>query len=141
MKAIVNTASVFIPLLLLGACASQPQDIGTSYVSPLHYKNFDCEQLGMEAERVSRRVLELRASLKSTADTDAVQMGVGLVLLWPTLFFLEGGDKAEAVEFSRLKGEREALEKTSIQKKCLIAFPPLAPAKKKEEPTDEGEDQ
>ena len=123
----------------LAACASQPEDIGTSYVSPLHYKNFDCEQIGLEAERVSRRVLELRASLKSTADTDAVQMGVGLILLWPTLFFLEGGDKAEALEYSRLKGERGALEKTSIQKKCLIEFPPLALPKKKDEPADDGE--
>ena len=128
-------------LLALAACASQPEDIGTSYVSPLHYKNFDCDQLGMESERVSRRVLELRASLKSTADTDAVQMGVGLILLWPTLFFLEGGDKAEALEFSRLKGERVALEKSSIQKKCAIKFPPLTPPKKKEAPTDEEGDQ
>ena len=128
-----------VALLVVAACASQPEDIGTSYVSPLHYKNFDCEQMGMEAERVSRRVLELRASLKSTADTDAVQMGVGLILLWPTLFFLEGGDKAEALEYSRLKGEREALEKASIGQKCLIKFPPLMPPKKKEEPADEEE--
>ena len=125
---------------VLAACASQPEEIGTAYVSPLHYKNFDCDQMGMEAERVSRRVLELRASLKSTADTDAVQMGIGLILLWPTLFFLEGGDKAEALEYSRLKGERGALEKASIQKKCGIAFKPLLPPKKKEEePADEEE--
>ena len=129
--------SIMMLPVLLAACASQPEDIGTSYVSPLHYKNFDCEQIGLEAERVSRRVLELRASLKSTADTDALQMGAGLILLWPTLFFLEGGDKAEAVEYSRLKGEREALEKSAVRKKCLIEFPPLEAPKKKEEPTEE----
>ena len=46
------------------------------------------------------------------------QMGVGLVLFWPTLFFLEGGDGAEAAEYARLKGERDALEQAYTQKKC-----------------------
>ena len=37
----------------LTACASQPEDIHTAYVSPLQYKSYDCDQLSMEAERVS----------------------------------------------------------------------------------------
>ena len=115
-------------LLVLAACASQPEEIGTSYVSPVHYKNFDCEQLNLEAERVSRRALELHASLKDTADTDEVQMGVGLILLWPTLFWLEGGDGAEAMEYARIKGERDAIERTAIQKKCAIEFQKTAAA-------------
>jgi len=94
----------------------------------VHYKNFDCEQLEMEAERVSRRALELHASLKDTADTDEVQMGVGLILFWPTLFFLEGGDGAEAMEYARIKGERDAIEKRSIKQKCAIEFQKTAAA-------------
>lgn len=115
-------------LLVLAACATQPEEIATAYVSPLHYKNFDCEQLEMEAERVSRRALELHASLKDTADTDEVQMGVGLILFWPTLFFLEGGDGAEAMEYARIKGERDAIEKRSIEQKCAIEFQRTAAA-------------
>ncbi len=115
-------------LLVLAACASQPEEIGTTYVSPVHYKNFDCEQLNLEAERVSRRALELHASLKDTADTDEVQMGVGLILLWPVLFFLEGGDGAEAMEYARIKGERDAIEKRSIEQKCAIEFQKTAAA-------------
>ncbi len=111
-----------VAVFVLGACASQPEEIATAYVSPLHYKNFDCEQLEMEAERVSRRALELHAILKDTADTDELQMGVGLILLWPTLFFLEGGDGAAAMEYARIKGERDAIERTSIQNKCAIEF-------------------
>ncbi len=82
----------------------------------------------MEAERVSRRALELRASLKDTADTDEVQMGVGLILFWPALFFLEGGDGAEAMEYARIKGERDAIEKRSIEQKCAITFQKTAAA-------------
>ena len=115
-------------LLVLAACATQPEEIATAYVSPLHYKNFDCDQLELEAERVSRRALELHANLKDTADTDEAQMGIGLILFWPALFFLEGGDGAEAMEYARIKGEREAIEKRSIEQKCAIAFQKTAAA-------------
>ncbi len=73
----------------------------------------------------------LHAQLKSTADADAAQMGIGLVLFWPTLLFLEGGDGPEAQEYARLKGERDAIEAVSIRKKCGIEFKPLI---SKEEP-------
>ncbi|WP_200241917.1 hypothetical protein [Lamprobacter modestohalophilus] len=46
-------------------------------------------------------------------------MGVGLVLFWPALFFLAGGDKKD--ELARLKGEYDALEQAAIQKDCMIA--------------------
>lgn len=56
---------------------------------------------------------------KKQADTDAVAMGVGLVLFWPALFFLAGDDQKE--ELARLKGEYEALQQAAIQKDCEIA--------------------
>ena len=89
----------------------------------------------MEAERVSARTMELYGSLKETADDDEVQMGVGLILFWPTLFFLEGGDDARVTEYSRLKGERAAIEKVSIKKKCGIQFNEPEPKKTDEEKT------
>ena len=60
--------------------------------------------------------------MKETADADAAQVGVGLILFWPALFLVEGGDGAEAQEYSRLKGEKEAIERVSIQKKCAVNF-------------------
>ena len=74
--------------------------------------------LAEETVRVQRRVDNLQASLKKTASDDAAQMGVGLILFWPALFFLEGGDGPQAQEYARLKGEAEALERVSIQKRC-----------------------
>ena len=119
--------------LFPAGCATQPDKIETAYVSPMHYQNFDCEQLQMEAERVSRRALELHGSLKSEATADAWQMGIGLVLLWPALFWLEGGDDYRATEYSRLKGERNAVEEASIQKKCAIEFQPITPPEGKKD--------
>ena len=123
----------------LGGCASNPDKIQTSYVSPMQYKDHDCDQLVGELERVSRRANELHGSLKKTASNDTAQMAVGMVLFWPALFFLEGGDGPEAAEYARLKGERDALEKVAIQKKCDTSIIP-SPAVPGKEASD-GESQ
>lgn len=106
--------------LAMTGCATHPDKIVTASVSPLQYQNYDCAQLGAELERVADRANELYASLKRDADNDTAQMTVGMLLLWPTLFFLEGGDGPEAAEYAKLKGQREALEKVGIQQKCQL---------------------
>ena len=114
-------------LLLLGfavsaisACASNPNDIDATYVSSLKYKDYDCDQLAMEMDYVQNRTTKLYHALDSERTKDNWQMGVGLILFWPTLFFLEGGDGPQAAEYSQLKGEYEALRKNVTQKKCGI---------------------
>lgn len=109
-------------LVLLSACASSPDDLTPSYVSPLQYQKYDCGQIAEESANIERRVSELYGTLDKKAGNDAAQMGVGLVLFWPTLFFLEGGDGAEAVEYKRLRGEYDALQKMSVQKRCNLKF-------------------
>ena len=106
--------------VLIAGCATQPSDLPTSYVSPNQYQHYSCEQITMEMNRTSRKASELQARLKKDADNDAAQMAVGIIIFWPALFFLEGGDGPEATEYSRLKGEFEALEEASIQKNCGV---------------------
>jgi len=113
---------VLTSLIILSACASSPDDLMASYVSPLQYQKYDCGQIEEEAGNVERRVSELYGTLDKKAGNDNAQMGVGLVLFWPALFFLEGGDGPEAAEYKRLKGEYDALEKASVQKKCHLKF-------------------
>ncbi len=105
-------------LLYLSACATEPEKISASYVSDLQYQNFDCEQIAAETARVQRRVNNLYTSLDDEADADEAQMAIGLILFWPALFFLEGGDGPEAAEYAQLKGESEALERAAIAKRC-----------------------
>jgi hypothetical protein len=45
----------------------------------------------------------------------------GVIVFWPALFFI-GGDKQNAAELARLKGEMDAVEQASIRKKCGIQF-------------------
>ncbi|MBL6946213.1 MAG: metal ABC transporter ATP-binding protein [Rhodospirillales bacterium] len=111
---------------IISACASSPDDLQTQYVSELQYQGQDCDQLAFEESRITRRVSELYGSLDKKAGDDAAQMGIGLVLFWPTLFFLEGGDGPQAQEFARLKGEHEAIERVANQKKCVLNITPVS---------------
>ncbi|OGT89133.1 MAG: metal ABC transporter ATP-binding protein [Gammaproteobacteria bacterium RIFOXYA12_FULL_61_12] len=126
MKRTVKTLVAAITLIL-GACASQPEKMAASYVSPLKYKDYDCNQISMEMDQVSHKTVTLYQALKKKADNDSTQMGVGLVLFWPALFFLEGGDGPEAVEYSNLKGEFEALRKAASVKECPMTSLPKSP--------------
>ena len=99
-------------------CASNPNKIDAAYVSPVKYQDFDCQQIAMEMDYVSQRTDLLYNRLKKERNADNWQMGVGLVLFWPALFFLEGGDGPEAAEYAQLKGEFEALRTNSVQKRC-----------------------
>ncbi len=132
----------FIVAFAVSGCATSPDKIAASSVSPLIYQNYNCQQLVMEGDRVSRKTQALYASLDSKASTDSVQMTVGLLLLWPTLFFLEGGDGPEAAEYARLKGEYDAIHQAAIMKNCQMSLPPITPpvvATKPEEKNGEEE--
>src|SRR5665213_3518773 len=102
---------------LIAACADHSNAIPAQYVSPMQYEGYSCKQIGAEMQTVSARVSELGAQNDKIASNDEVAMGVGLVLLWPALFFLDR-NSAQAAEYGRLKGEFDALEKKGIQKNC-----------------------
>ena len=127
----MNIKSVIsLPLvvaILLSGCATKPSEIGASYVSPYKYKDYDEEQIIMEMDHVGRRTNELYYSLKKEASSDSAQMAVGLLLFWPALFFLEGGDGPEAAEYARLKGEYEALRTVAVQRKISLDMLPPSP--------------
>ncbi len=70
-----------------------------------------------EASRVRVRVGEITGVQNKKVSDDAVATAI----FWPAAFFIKG-DKQAAAELGRLKGELEALEKTSIAKNFGIKF-------------------
>lgn len=112
--------AVLASAALLAACASSSDDIAAQYVSPMQYQSYDCGQIAAEQQRVAARVAQLKGEVDDNATGDVVKTGVGLVLFWPALFFIDG-DGPEANEYARLKGEHEALQKAEIEKKCTVA--------------------
>ena len=109
---------VIFAFTYLVGCSTSPDKITASYVSPIQYQNYSCNQIKSELYRINRKVSEVTGQQRSEATKDAIAMGVGLVLFWPALFFLIGDDKKE--ELARLKGEYDALESAAIQKECEL---------------------
>tara|TARA_B100001029_G_scaffold22387_1_gene15255 strand:- start:1427 stop:1789 length:363 start_codon:yes stop_codon:yes gene_type:complete len=110
--------SLFLISVLFTACASQPDKISSQYVPAATYSNYTCDQIASSLRQKNNRMQTLYGSLKEEADADEWQMGVGMILFWPSLFFLEGGDSPESAEYARIKGEVDALNEMSIQKNC-----------------------
>ncbi len=119
MKRLIT--SIALACTILAGCAQKAETIAPTYISPLAYQQYSCNQIVEEASRVSGKVGEISGVQNKQANDDAVATGVALVLFWPAAFFIKG-DKQNAIELGRLKGEIEALERTSIQKKCGIVF-------------------
>lgn len=113
--------------LALSACADDPQNIQGTYVSPVTYQSFSCSQIQQEAQRLAARTAQVAGVQSQNSQGDAVATGVALVLFWPAAFFV-GGNKENAAELSRLRGELDALEQASIQKNCGITFQAARPA-------------
>ena len=122
-----------ITLLFLFSCATNPDKIAATYVSPLKYRNYDDEQIILEMDYVGQRTNELYQRLKKKATGDKWQTGAALLVFWPALFLLEGGDGPEAAEYARLKGEYEALRQAAVQKKITMNNLPPSPEKIVEE--------
>lgn len=104
---------------LLGGCASGAGKITPSYVSPLQYKDYSCDQMTNEMQRLSGRANQLAGQLNKAEENDKMIMGAGLILFWPALFAL-GGTKEQEAEYSRLKGEYDAVHQMAIQKNCGV---------------------
>jgi hypothetical protein len=124
-------AEVVSVAIALGGCATASKDVPISYVTPLQYQTYDCEQLGAETARIQNRLTQVGGSLDKAAENDKGITAAGIIIFWPALFFL-GGTKQQEAEYGRLKGEYEAIQQAAIQKKCegVIAKPPeLQPVK------------
>jgi len=110
-----------VATMALAGCATSADEIRPSYVSPIQYEDLNCKQIAAEAQRVSRRAAELSGVQDRKATEDAVATTVGVLVLWPTLFMVEG-DGQTAAELARLKGEFETLEKLAVRKDCDLEF-------------------
>ena len=81
------------------------------------------------------RVSQLGGRLDEAASNDKAIGVVGAVLFWPALFAL-GGTKNQEAEYARIRGEHDALQQASIQKKCgMQQAKDAAPAPAKAEAT------
>ena len=105
--------AVFTSIVM--GCASSSKDLAASYVSPLQYSVYDCQQLAAETQRISVRFNQLAERIDTAAENDK-KIAAGAIFFYP-IFFL-GGNKDRENEYSRLKGEYEAIHQAAVQRKC-----------------------
>ncbi len=114
-----KTISVSILSVILFGCSTASKDIVPNNVSPLTYANYDCDQLRLEMIRISTEVNSMAGKLDKNRANDNITTTAGAILFWPALFFI-GGTKEQEARYAQLKGEYNAIEQVSIQKKCLM---------------------
>jgi len=85
------------------------------------YQSYSCRELSQEAQRVSAAAATAAGVQDSQRSKDTVATTAAVVIFWPAAFFV-GGDNARTAELANLKGQMQAIEQASIQKKCGIAF-------------------
>lgn len=64
------TATLLCITMSQYGCATSSKNISTSYVSPLQFQAYDCNQLSSEAQRIQTRVSELTGRLDKAATND-----------------------------------------------------------------------
>ena len=116
-KTTINFVVLGLVTSTLIGCATAGKDVVATYTSPMQFSNLDCDQLRMEAGRLNGRVNQLTGRLDEAASNDKTILVAGGLLFFPALFAL-GGTKQQETELGRLKGEAEALQSASVQKKC-----------------------
>jgi len=103
-------------MALISACSTSSYKISATYVSPLQYQAYDCDQITVETHRINDRVNLLGARLDEAATNDIILVGVG-VIFWPALFAI-GGTNIQEFEYAHQKGAYSAVENAAIAKGC-----------------------
>ncbi|MET0745581.1 MAG: hypothetical protein ABWY78_19580 [Microvirga sp.] len=115
------SAVILASSLLAAGCASRSDEVSAAYVSPVMYQSYSCRELSQEAQRVSAAAATAAGVQDSQRTQDTVATTAAVVIFWPAAFFV-GGNNARTAELANLKGQMQAIEQASIQKKCGIAF-------------------
>jgi hypothetical protein len=110
-------------------CATRSEDVAAAYVSPPNYNQLNCRQLADTAALVSERAFNLRGERDDSKHAwEIVPPSGALVVLWPTAFM--ANDPARMAEYTRLKGEFDAILQTSVRKGCSTRFEAASDSKR-----------
>ncbi len=117
-----TTSALFLTAAIgIAGCASKSADISATYVSPVGYQNYTCDQLQQEAQGVSQSAAIASGRQDKARSNDIAKTTVGVVLFWPVLLFNEG-DGRTAAELANLKGQMNAIQQAAVQKNCGFTF-------------------
>jgi hypothetical protein len=106
--------------LIASGCAKSPESIAPSYVSPMVYQKFECDQLAEESQRVEAALTQVSAQQRQARSDDTV----GVILLGLPVSSMSGGNVADQV--AALKGQQQTLRQVITINRCVSG--PATPA-------------
>ena len=63
-------------------CATSAKHVSPTYVSPVQYQHYNCDQIQQELTKCSSTVQQVAGQQGRGANKDAWAMGVGMVVFW-----------------------------------------------------------
>ena len=99
-------------ILLISACAKQPDQIAAVEVGADSYSRYSCSQLESEKTKISQELENLSARQKSAASGHAW----GVLLLGLPLSSMSGGDQEALIAVA--KGKVQAIDRQIVAKNC-----------------------
>ena len=112
MKLIIATFA----LATMAGCATSPDKIAASYVSPTAFAGMSCAALNIEAQRVNARLTTATGQQTEQANNDAAMTAVALLLFWPAAIFIGGDSQAPAI--AQMRGEASAIQAAALTRGC-----------------------
>ena len=109
MRALTLLAAV----VLVSACAKNPDNISAADIGSATYKNYSCSLLANERLTLNQNLENLSAQQRQAASSDA--WGVFLVGL--PVSSMSGNDKE--ADISIVKGQIQAIDKERQAKRCI----------------------
>lgn len=112
-------AIILSSIIALNGCAGRAAD-PVAAIQP-NDSRLSCRELVLEININNKSISDLMGEQKRKATNNAVAVGVGAVLFFPALFFmnLKGADKAEALAFQR---RNKGLAERHKAKRCTPAL-------------------
>lgn len=101
-----------IAAIAIAGCAKSPDAIAPAYVSPINYQNLDCGQLAQEDARITDALLRASKQQENARTNDAV----GVLLIGLPVSSMSGDNIAP--EIASLKGQRDAIRRQRLEKRC-----------------------
>ena len=99
-------------VLLISACAKQPDQIAAVDIGADSYSRYSCTQLASEKTEISQELENLSAQQKAAANGDAW----GVVLLGLPLSSMSGRDQEALIAVA--KGKVQAIDRQIVAKGC-----------------------
>jgi hypothetical protein len=108
----MKIAALMSFVVLLSACAPQPEKVAAVHQSEAEFAGQNCAQLASSRVVLEQNVTNISAAQKNAADGDAL----GVFILGVPTSSMSGGDKT--TDLAVAKGRLQALDRVRAAKQC-----------------------